>query len=336
MTIAREQVLKAFHNEIEDTIPASFWRHFADSEFIDGLKHTEVFDLNVNGHKKYIEQTQPDFVKTMSDGFFAYPFQGVKNRLNYGGWKGLETISNDHPWFTGQVRLAQKQKELAGDCLTFYTVFSPMILLKWALIDHETEPLLLSDKRLADFYEQKPDLLKAALTKIAQDQEKLVKKLKNSGIDGIYFSTQSVQDERTDNHKFFDDVMEPVDIHIQNEINKVFNLNVLHICGFAGATNHLDWFINYPLQVINWATDVDGYSLGEGKKLFGDRPVMGGFDNSTKGILYSGTKEEIQVETKRIINEAGRKGIILGADCTIPRDTPIEHIQWAIEAAHNS
>ena len=44
-------------------------------------------------------------------------------------------------------------------------------------------------------------------------------------------------------------------------------INILHICGFDGATNHLEWFANYPLQVINRATKVGGYTPSEGKKL---------------------------------------------------------------------
>ncbi|GIC72732.1 hypothetical protein LF01B1_17470 [Limosilactobacillus fermentum] len=97
-------------------------------------------------------------------------------------------------------------------------------------------------------------------------------------------------------------------------------------------TTHLEWFTNYPLQVINWATLTDGVPLGEGKKLFGDRPVLGGFDNSIKGLLYTGTKEEIQQNVRDLIDEAGKKGVILGADCTVPRDIPYDHLRWVIEA----
>ncbi len=74
--------------------------------------------------------------------------------------------------------------------------------------------------------------------------------------------------------------------------------------------------------------------LGEGKKLFSGRVMRGGFNNSRNGILYSGDKEEIQAYVRDLISEAGTKGVILGADCTVPRDIPYEHLNWAIEAAH--
>lgn len=214
-------------------------------------------------------------------------------------------------------------------------MFSPLFLLKWALIEHYQEPLLLADKRFADMYEEDPQLVLHVLKVISDDQKKVAKALMTTSIDGIYYSTQEIQDERTSTPKFFEEVMEPTDIDVQNAINAVSPLNILHICGFDGADNHLDWFVNYPLQVINWATETDGYSLAAGKKLFGDRPVMGGLDNSTKGILYSGTKQQIQDKVHALIAETGNQGVLLGADCTVPRDIDYDHLRWAIEAAHN-
>lgn len=210
-----------------------------------------------------------------------------------------------------------------------------ILLFKWALIKHYEEALTLADERFFDLYEQNPAIVKHVLDVIADDQIKVIKELRaQTDIDGIYYSTQSIQDPRADNHKFFAEITEPVDLKVQNAINQEFEVNILHICGFDGAVNHLEWFTNYPLQVINWATKADGYTLGEGKKLFGDRVVLGGFDNSRKGILYSGSKEEIQSYVRDLLFEAGTKGVILGADCTVPRDIPYEHLNWAIEAAH--
>lgn len=158
--------------------------------------------------------------------------------------------------------------------------------------------------------------------------------LSDTDIDGIYFSTQEIQDERLKTVDFFKTVIEPTDTSIVTEINKYFETNILHICGFADATNHLEWFTNYQLQVINWSTHAENVSLKAGKELFNNRPVLGGFGNELTDVLYSGTKEEIQAEAKRLIREVGRKGIIIGADCTVPRDIPEEHLCWVEEAVH--
>lgn len=335
MSLSRETVLKALHNESVDQVPASFWRHFADNEFTNAATTPSVLTTNLTGHRDYYQEVDVDFAKTMLDGYFPYPFHGVADPKNIIDLHHLRPIEDNDPWLTGQVALAKKQKQLAGDRPTFVTMFSPLFLLKWALIEHYQEPLLLADKRFADMYEQDPQLILHVLKVISDDQKKVARALMTTDIDGIYYSTQEIQDERTSNPKFFEEVMEPIDIDVQNAINAVSPLNILHICGFDGADNHLDWFVNYPLQVINWATETDGYSLAAGKKLFGDRPVMGGLDNSTKGILYSGTKQQIQAKVHELLSEAGNRGVLLGADCTVPRDIDYDHLRWAIEAAHN-
>ena len=335
MSLSRETVLKALHNETVDQVPASFRRHFADNEFTNAATTPIVLTTNLNGHRDYYQAVDVDFAKTMLDGYFPYPFHGVNDPKNITDLHNLRPIANDDPWLTGQVALAEKQKQIAGSRPTFVTMFSPLFLLKWALIEHYQEPLLLADKRFADMYEEDPQLVLHVLKVISDDQKKVAKALMTTSIDGIYYSTQEIQDERTSTPKFFEEVMEPTDIDVQNAINAVSPLNILHICGFDGADNHLDWFVNYPLQVINWATETDGYSLAAGKKLFGDRPVMGGLDNSTKGILYSGTKQQIQDKVHALIAETGNQGVLLGADCTVPRDIDYDHLCWAIEAAHN-
>lgn len=336
MVLNRETVLKALHNETVDQVPTSFWRHFADNEFTNAATNPSVLTTNLTGHRSYYQAVDVDFAKTMLDGYFPYPFHGVKDPKDMSDLHNLRPIADDDPWLTGQVALANQQKEIAGERPTFVTMFSPLFLLKWALIEHYKEPLLLADKRFADMYEADPQLILHVLKVLGDDQKKVARALMTaSNIDGIYYSTQEIQDPRTQTSKFFEEVMEPVDIDVQNTINAVSPLNILHICGFDGADNHLDWFVNYPLQVINWATETDGYTLAEGKKLFGDRPVMGGFDNSTKGVLYRGNKQQIHDKVHALIAEAGKQGVLLGADCTVPRDIDYDHLRWAIEAAHD-
>lgn len=60
--------------------------------------------------------------------------------------------------------------------------------------------------------------------------------------------------------------------------------------------------------------------------------MLGGFDNRKDGVLYSGTKEEVQKEAVRLVTEAGDIGVIIGADCTLPSDIPVERMKWVREA----
>lgn len=39
--------------------------------------------------------------------------------------------------------------------------------------------------------------------------------------------------------------------------------------------------------------------------------MLGGFDNRKTGVLYSGSKQAIKDETKRLLEETGTVGVIL-------------------------
>lgn len=237
MSLNRETVLKALHNEEVNQVPTSFWRHFTDNEFTDAAESPEVLTTNLTGHRNYYQAVDVDFAKTMLDGYFPYPFHGVNNPRQLADLHNLRPIEDNDPWLTGQVELAEKQKQVTGDRPTFVTMFSPLFLLKWALIEHYQEPLLLADQRFADMYTEDPQLVLHVLKVISDDQKKVARALMtNTQIDGIYYSTQEIQDQRTQTHQFFEEVMEPIDIDVQNAINAVSPLNILHICGFDGAT----------------------------------------------------------------------------------------------------
>ena len=76
----------------------------------------------------------------------------------------------------------------------------------------------------------------------------------------------------------------------------------------AGHRNDLTWYADYDVKTINWAAVVEGVPLEEGRKIFGGRAALGGFGNLETEVLYNGTKEEVQAETKRILDHAGRQG----------------------------
>ena len=72
--------------------------------------------------------------------------------------------------------------------------------------------------------------------------------------------------------------------------------------------------------------------INEAKKPFGCT-VWGGFDNRSGTLLYTGTREEIEREAESLIAQGGKKGCVLGADCSIHDEIPEERIRWVAEAA---
>ena len=60
---------------------------------------------------KLPSQGQPDFVKLMSDGYFAYPNPAIHKGLeNISDLAGIEPLGADHPWITEQVELVKNPR----------------------------------------------------------------------------------------------------------------------------------------------------------------------------------------------------------------------------------
>ena len=77
---------------------------------------------------------------------------------------------------------------------------------------------------------------------------------------------------------------------------------------------------------------VIGSEIPEAKEHFGCT-VWGGYDNRPGTFLYTASREEIEQETARLIEQGGKKGFILGADCSIHDELPEERIRWVAQAA---
>ena len=110
--------------------------------------------------------------------------------------------------------------------------------------------------------------------------------------------------------------------------NAASQYNILHICGYRGHKNDVKIWQDAEAAVINWAVTFEPLSLEEGKKIFAGRAVIGGFNNNPGELLDAGSKEDIEAETERLLKNAGKTGVILGADCTVPSTIDIARLNW--------
>ena len=330
MTSKRELVLKAFRGEPVDRVPVGFWHHFTnEDEWLVGFGNQAIIEKNLAGHQAFLAEVEPDFIKLMSDGYFAYPNERLKKVQSIKDLADIEPLGADHPWISEQVELVQKIRAgFTEDLVAIYNIFAPVTYFKWLI-----GKVAGGDDIIADFLVEDAVLTKRVLDVIAQDIAALTERIiKEAGADGIYLSVQSIQDARVsaEDYKAF---IAPSELAVLEAANAAGGVNILHICGYEGARNDVHLFTDYPAQVINWAVGPEGISLAEGRKLFGGRTVLGGFENGKNGLLYTGSQAAIQDETKRLIAEAGKVALIIGADCTIPSDIEAERIQWVRQAA---
>lgn len=177
-----------------------------------------------------------------------------------------------------------------------------------------------------------PDAILYALDVVAEDNALLTELLLTEAkIDGVYFCVQGGEKNRFTIEEY-KQYIAPSDLKVLDRANQFSDLNVLHCCGWAGIPNNLEVWQDYPAKAINWACFIENMDLREGKKFFGGKCVRGGFDNRRNGLLVSGEKDEIQAYARRLMAKAGRCGVMIGADCTLPGDIDIARIQWVVDA----
>ena len=100
--------------------------------------------------------------------------------------------------------------------------------------------------------------------------------------------------------------------------------------GFTDASTVMDENGNEKDLANN--PNYDSMTVKEAKEKFG-RTVWGGFDNRPGSLIYTGTKEEIEAEVKRLVEASSKRGYIIGPDCSIHDELPEERIKWIVDAA---
>lgn len=323
----KQFVINAFNNREVERVPVGFWFHFVEGEeFNQGLQREEIIQKNIDGHRAFYEKFKPDFIKLMSDGFFQYPNDVLIKGGTTKELKKIKPLGKNHPWIEKQVQLVKSLTDIFGnDVASFYNIFSPATFLRIQLSNSS------SNVTISDYFKEDKVALKYALDVISEDIAILATRVIEEGkADGIYLSVQNIQDKDFTTEDYLD-IIAPSEKNVLQAANSVSEYNILHICGYEGARNDLTIYKDYNAKVINWAVNIEKVSLLEGKKLFGNRTVIGGFDNTANGILYRGSKEEIENFTEQLLLDVGTTGVILGADCTVPSDIDLKHLVWVRE-----
>ena len=312
----RERVLAAMNLQPVDRPPVGFWFHFQAEQ--------GVGEACVQAHLDYYNHIDVDMVKIMCDSYFDYPNPVAKAVKEPKDWYAMKPLGKDSPFIREQVERARAVKAgLKDDMVVIYNVFAPFSLIRFGV----------GDDLVMDHLRREPGAITYALDVIAEDCCTLSELLiTDAGIDGIYYCVQGGEKNRFTPEEYRR-LITPTDKRVLEHANRFSDTNVLHCCGWAGIPNNLEIWQDYPAKAVNWACFVENMNLVEGMQFFGGRCVLGGFDNRPQGVLYSGTREEVEAETARLIQRSGKTGVILGADCTLPATVDVNRFNWVVEAA---
>lgn len=310
-----ERVKRAFKGEEVDHVPVCLWKHVPPSEW-----DTDKF---IKAQLDFYKETDIDFIKLSADGYFGWPAECLKDIEEPEELYKLKQFGPDHPYIRGQIDRTKKLlKELNHDCLAFYLIFCPLSYLR----------LEIGYPKMMKFMKDNPEAVLSAEKVIAEDVKLLVKGIiREAGADGIFYSVQNAEQNRF-SYETYRKYITPPEKEVLEYANTLSDMNILHCCGWEGIPNRLEDWADYETTVVSWARFIDNLDVKDAKETF-KRTVWGGFDNRPGSLIYSGTREEIEKETERLIRESGKRGYVIGPDCSIHDELPVERIRWIVEAA---
>jgi uroporphyrinogen decarboxylase len=291
-----------------ESVPAAFFLHF-DTPFHRGQaavdKHLEFFRFTgMDMVKIQFEQRMPPMEIRRPQDWAKVPLRGRDF------WE--ETLAV----VKGLVQAGGK------DAVVVLTLYSPFMLAGQ----------IAGADTVVRHIREDPQTFTKGITIITEGLLVLVKECAKLGLDGFYSSTQGGEKGRLADRAAFDECVRPYDLTVMNEMNRSFHFNILHVCDYHLPYEDIAPFVSYPGHIANTNLRLAERELRatEVSRMF-NRPFMGGLDR--KGVIARGPSSAIQEEVGRILADAPRR-FILGADCTVPSDTPWENLRIAIQTAH--
>ncbi|HVN76863.1 MAG TPA: uroporphyrinogen decarboxylase family protein [Thermoanaerobaculaceae bacterium] len=290
-------------------VPAAFFLHF------DPACH--FGHAAIDRHLEYFRATGMDFVKIQYERRFP-PVPSIRRARD---WRAMPVYGEE--FFAPQLEVVEGiVKEVGREAVVVVTLYSPFMCAGHAV----GEEIVLEHLR------DDPEPVKAGMQAVAESLLTFVKACIRRGVDGFYHSTQGGESDRLADRTLFDEIVRPYDLALMNEADRSCSFNILHVCDYLGEYDDLTRFQEYPGHVVSCPLAVAGHPLppADASRFFG-RPVMGGLDRL--GIITTGSEAEIRAATEAVLRQAPER-FILGADCTVPADTPWRNLRVAIDTAH--
>lgn len=314
----RERMQALFCGEETDYIPAGFWFHYP-AEY--------TVQQHIDAHLKLFRETDQDILKLMDDSFGHLLTNGIHIE-KASDWREITLPGRECAHYQRMEALIKGVvKEAGKEAMVFPTMWSPFKLASFAYVFGGS-----SDEKFMEDVKEDPESVLVGIQKIADTLEDWTEGYLDAGADGLYYSCQFSEPERF-SRETWEKMVKPFDLQILNQVHAHREkYNVIHICGESeyGYVADPTRYGDYPGDLFNWDIHRDHFSLEQGRAFFG-KSILGGLDNH--GILIEGNTEEIAETTRKTIERFGKRGLMIGADCTVPSDIPLEKLKAAINAA---
>jgi uroporphyrinogen decarboxylase len=300
----RERIMAAIRGEPVDRVPAGMWLH-------DFTMENRPEDL-ARETCRLLERFDLDFLKPQQRPHCFGQMWGQAFTPS--------TRKDERPEIT------QYAVREAGDLANIRRVKGDE-----GALGEQLEMLTLMHQRGRDhalrLQKQAPEDLERAVTAMAGTLAEFAGACLESGADGIFYATTTANSgdaTRAEWERF----QREADLTVLDAVRGA-PMNILHICGGAIQA---DWFTDYPVSIVSWATTPGNPSLSQMKQLTG-KAALGGMPG--KPAFGQQTPEALRQHIHASLDETGGVGHIVGPDCSINPGTPDDLIAAAIDAVRS-
>ena len=316
----KERVIAAIEGKEPDCIPSGFSLHFpAEAAFGEAA---------VDTHLQFFEDSDTDILKIMNENLVPYMGE-IRHGSDY---RMVREMSLSDDFMQDQIILVKKILERCDkNAFTLGTLHGITASAIHPL--EKMEPGYSYDsvrEKLCRLLHEDKDAVLAGMKRIADVMCELAGEYVRLGVDGVYYAalggeTRFFTDEE------FEQVIKPFDFQIMKSIKDAGGYCFLHICKDALNMQRYQGYGQFA-DVVNWGVYEAPFSLEEGRKLFPGTAIMGGLPNR-HGVLVDGPEDAVREEVHKVIKQFGRKGFILGADCTLATEQDRKLLKAAVQAA---
>jgi uroporphyrinogen decarboxylase len=293
----------------ETYTPAAFFLHF-DPSYHFGQAAVEK-------HLEFFRSTGMDFVKIQYERNF--PRLPAVQRAD--DWTRMPLYGEE--FFEPQLKVVEGiVKAIKREAVVVVTLYSPFMCAGHAV----------GEENVLQHVRENPEAVTKGMEIVTESVMTFVKACIRLGVDGFYHSTQGGETHRLADRTLFETFVRPYDLAVMKEAERSCIFNILHVCDYVGEYDDLTRFQEYPGHVVSCPLKVGGrrLPLAEAYRLF-NRPVMGGLDR--RSVIATGSEAQIRAEVDATLRQAPER-FILGADCTVPAETPWGNLRTAIQTAH--
>lgn len=307
----RDAILSLIHSDgPQEYFPAGFFLHF-DKQYHTGPAAVEK-------HLDYFRHTGMDFLKIQ----YEKEFPRIPEISSAAHWSNMPFYKRD--FFEEQLAVIEGIiRSAKSEAPVIATLYSPFAMAGTTS----------SYEMVTRHLEEDPEQVKQGLEIITESLLIYAKECIKLGVDGFLHSSQGGEGGRFSDYSLFTDYVKPFDLIIGKEIEANCSCNILHICDWAGDYDDYSAFLDYPGHIVNSSLHLRNQKETSSKEMYSlfGKPFMGGLDK--RGILVSGSREELESEVTKVLREAPER-FILAASCTIPSDTDWDQIKTAVDASH--